>query len=142
MARPSVYDADRGERALRSFAGGATRSQVAADAGVGLRTLHEWLARGRSGDPELRDWSRRFDAIAELRRRARVAEYWRRYREESRERWRKFNASREAWWLRRLGPEEFWRRRLCWLASHGHDVAFVRTFDQLRAEGFRTNDTP
>jgi hypothetical protein len=96
---------------------------AAMTAGVGLRTLAEWLAKGRAGDPALAGWVREIEAAERLADRRRL--HARRDRElaAAKERWQRFKAGREQWWLEQLGEVEFWRRRVGWLVAEGRTRA-------------------
>src|SRR5689334_10921267 len=104
MARPTTYDEARGRAVLGRMMLGDSRRDAAKAAGVCLRTLQGWLARGRAearrGDQgPLAGFARRFDRVAEARRRAAVEAWWGRHHARASERWRRFKAARERWWL-------------------------------------------
>lgn len=86
---------------------GEPRHRIADRAGVGLRTLQEWLARGRAGEPPFAAWAEAFEkATIEGRRPRREARY-EREQAAARGRWQRFKAAREGWWRERLGPAAF-----------------------------------
>ncbi len=139
MARPSKFNPDRGRVIVAALLDGQPRRASAAAAGVGLRTLAAWLARGRAGDPALAEWVRQAAAAERAagdRRRAALRE---RYDAAAKERWRRFKAARESWCIEQVGPVAFWSRRLQWLAANGKDRAYAATVAKLRAEGFGIN---
>jgi hypothetical protein len=137
MARPTKFNIARAVRIIERVRDGKRREDAAAAEGVGIRTLQDWLRRGRSGEWPFSVFSRCFEDAAETARRRRLDESWRRYRAESKARWQRFKAARQGWWLERLGPERFWTRRLQWLWDKGHEDAYWRTLAQLEAAGFR-----
>ena len=51
MARPTKFNPDRGRVIVGALLAGQGRRAAVEAAGVGLRTLAEWLAKGRAGDP-------------------------------------------------------------------------------------------
>jgi hypothetical protein len=117
--RPSKFNAELGRELVRLALSGdhPNRVTIARAAGIGTRTLHEWLAAGRDGRETFAGWVETFEeAEAEARgiRRARRRE---RREERDKARWLAFRASRADWWLRKLGPARFWSRRLQWLAD-------------------------
>src|SRR5262245_19383860 len=137
--RPTKFTAELGREILALTRQGVSRKVIAGQVGVGLRTLQAWLAKGRAGDPPLRDWA---EQVTKAWLRAHQEHIWStipKRRAEGRDRWLRFRASREAWWLERLGPVEFWRRRLNWLVSKGpsHEAALRQAVERLRAQGFR-----
>ncbi|MEW4568520.1 hypothetical protein AB1L88_11705 [Tautonia sp. JC769] len=140
--RPTKFSAELGETIIDLLRQSVPRREIAARVGVGWRTLQEWLRRGRAGEEGFSTWAERFDLVAGLIREQRIEESWQRQEAESKERWQRFKAARQRWWLERLGPCEYWRRRLGWLASRGRWVAYHRTIERLREEGFRINDAP
>ena len=140
--RPTKFSPELGAEILRLLAAGRSRAEIAEAVGIGKRSLQDWLARGRDGEPPFAAWADRFDATMEVVRRRRIRANWQRYDAASKERWQRFKAAREEWWKERLGPAEFWTRRLAWLASRGKWAAYHRTIERLRAEGFRINATP
>jgi transposase len=140
--RPSRFSDRIAADALAYVAGGFTRREIAERCGIGLRTLQDWLARGRAGEPALATWAARYDAIARAVRADRVRQSYERRRAADRERWRRFKASREGWWLRRLGPARFWTLRLNWLLEHGKYDAYRRTVARLEGQDFRTFRAP
>jgi hypothetical protein len=145
MARPSKFSPERGRVIVGAVASGADRKAAAEAAGVGLRTLAEWLARGRASDPatdDLAEWVELFEAAKRVARRRRARVRHERERAEAVERWQRFKAARERWWKDQLGECEFWRLRLVWLADRGKSRAFDATVARLRAEGFGIVDTP
>jgi hypothetical protein len=142
MARPTKFNPDQGQVIVEALRSGLGRRAAVEAAGVGLRTLAEWIAKGRAGDPAFRPWVAQVDQAEGVARRRRVNAQWARYRIEGRERWKRFGASREAWYLEKLGPARFWSRRLQWLADHGKGQAYAATVAKLEAEGFRINRTP
>jgi hypothetical protein len=142
MARPTKFNPDRGQMIVEALRSGIGRRAAVGAAGVGLRTLAEWIAKGRAGNPAFRPWVVLLDEAEGVARRRRVDAEWARYRVEGRERWQRFRASREAWYLEKLGPVRFWSRRLRWLADHGKERAYAATVARLEAEGFCINRTP
>ncbi|CAN5697625.1 hypothetical protein BH23PLA1_BH23PLA1_33070 [soil metagenome] len=72
MPRPTKFTPEIGESILRLVAEGVPKTRIAPRVGVGLRTLHEWLERGRSGEPAFEEWAARFDVKSERVRRQRV----------------------------------------------------------------------
>jgi len=137
MARPSKFDSDRGRVILGALIEGRGRRAAAESAGVGLRTLAGWLARGRAGDPAFSEWARLVGVAEGVANRGRCDARYERETAAAKERWRRFKAAREAWHLDKLGPSLFWSRRLKWLAARGHTRAFAATVARLEAEGFR-----
>lgn len=142
MARPSKFNLERGRVIVEALATGQSRPAAAKAAGIGFRTLGDWIARGRSGDPAFGAWLRQLDAAETCSKQRRVEAWWDRYRVSSKERWQRFRASREAWWLEQLGPLEFWKRRVGWLVTTNRTRNLGAAVVQLRAAGFRINRTP
>jgi hypothetical protein len=112
------------------------------EVGIGVRTLAEWLARGRAGQTPFAGWVGAFEAAEEHERRTYCDWRWKQERARAKERWQRFKAQRIQWHLETIGPEEFWRRRLIWLLGQGKTRAFEATAAWLVAEGFRMKDTP
>ena len=134
MARPTKFNPERAGAALGLARAGEPRPRIAAGAGVGLRTLQEWLARGRAGESPFAAWSDAFDEATIDGRRPRREARYEREQVAARVRWQRFKAAREAWWRERLGPANFWQRRVEWLAAHGKRRALAQAFDTIRAE--------
>jgi hypothetical protein len=122
---------------VRALLAGQGRRASAAAAGVGLRTLAEWLAKKRAGDRALAEWVRQVEAAEQVVNRRRWDARWDRETAAAKERWQRFKAYREAWYLDQFGSCEFWRRRLQWLAAEGKTSAYAATVARLQAEGFR-----
>jgi hypothetical protein len=135
--RPTRFTPDLAIELICLVDDGMSRKAAAARVGIGERTLHDWQARGRRGDPTFQFWMSELEAAAVRASRRRCREAWRRYDANAKQRWREFKHSRERWWLDRLGPEEFYRRRLNWLAEHGKWEAYGRLVMALEARGFR-----
>jgi hypothetical protein len=142
MARPTKFNPQRARSALLLVKGGEPRQWVARGAGIGRRTLQEWLARGRAGEEPFAAWSKEMDEATRAARRRQVQETYEREDARAKERWQRFRATREDWWLAQLGPAQFWRRRVAWLAANGKTRALGRTIRRLRERGFRTDHTP
>ncbi|CAN5827695.1 hypothetical protein BH23PLA1_BH23PLA1_29530 [soil metagenome] len=141
MPRPTKFTPEIGESLIRLVSAGVPKTKIAPLAGVGLRTLHEWLERGRRGEPAFQKWAARFDDETERMRRRRVNARFHVEQNEAKARWQRFKAERQRWWLERLGPEVYWTRRIAWLSARGHGQALARTFAHLKARRFRTIDT-
>jgi hypothetical protein len=137
MARPTQFNAEQGWMIIQAIDEGRGRVEAARAAGIGLRTLAEWLAKGKAGDPAFAEWVSEFKAAERFANRLRCNASWARERARSRERYQRFKAARVQWWLDQLGPCEFWSRRLDWLADRGMTEAYDATVARLRAEGFR-----
>ncbi len=123
MARPTKFDFDKWEQIIARMAVGDSREEAARAAGVCLRTLQGWLARGRAERESgrygpLGDFARVFDRVAEFQRRIRVDLASERENARSAERWQRFKAARERWWFERLGPLQFWHQRLNWAIAN------------------------
>lgn len=121
MARPTKFNAERGRIIIEAVAKGQARKAAAEAAGVGLRTLADWLARGRASDPatdDLAEWVLWFEAAERVASRRRRNARIERERIAAAERWQRFKAARERWWMEQLGPVEFWKRRVGWLAAN------------------------
>jgi hypothetical protein len=142
MPRPTKFNPKRARSALLLVKAGEPRQWVARGAGIGRRTLQEWLARGRAGEEPFAAWAKAIDEATRAARRRQIEATYERETARGKVRWQRFKASREGWWLRQLGPDEFWLRRLVWLAAHGKTEALGRTIHQLRERGFRTDHTP
>jgi hypothetical protein len=133
--RPAPYDPAYADRVTHMLAAEFSRVEIAAGLGIGLRTLQDWLRRGRAGEPPYAGFAAAFDIKAGEMRRIRCLIRAAKDREEGRERWRRFMAGREEWWYDHLGPGEFWRRRLDWLIARGYAAEALRTIHELRANG-------
>jgi hypothetical protein len=142
MARPTKFNPDRARIIVRVIREGGGRDCATMMAGVGLRTLAEWLAKGRAGDPALVEWVKEFEAAEQTERERRCAWQYEQESVKAKERYQRFKAQRLQWHLDQLGPREFWSRRLHWLLANGKTRTFVATLDKLRAEGFGMNVTP
>jgi hypothetical protein len=137
MARPSKFNPERGQVIVKVLAECGGRDCAAMVAGIGLRTLTEWLVRGRAGDPAFAEWARQAEEAEELARRRRAASRKARECAASRARYQRYKAARAPWWRDHLGEEEFWRRRLEWLRDRNMTRAFAATVARLAADGFR-----
>ncbi len=140
--RPTRFTEDLAVELVCLVDDGMTRKTAAARVGIGERTLHDWQARGRRGEPAFHFWMTMLEAAVDRARRRRCREAWKRYDARAKERWREFKQSRERWWLDRLGPEEFYKRRLNWLAEREKWEAYGRLVTDLVARGFRVVVTP
>jgi transposase len=140
--RPTRFTPDLAIKLICLVDDGMTRKAAAARVGIGERTLHDWQARGRRGDPDFRFWMSELEAAADRARRRRCREAWKRYEARAKERWRELKQSRERWWLDWLGPQEFSKRRLNRLVERGKWEAYGRLVTDLAAWGFRVLVTP
>ena len=131
MARPTKYDPTIARLIVARVALGATRGEAADAAGIALRSVQYWLARGRSGEAPFDGFAERLDSAADQVRRAKVRARYGREIEISKERWQTFKASRERWWLDRLGPLAFWTRRLSWCEAKGRDHGRTRALGEI-----------
>jgi transposase len=131
MARPSQFDQRTGRLIIAHVAVGATRGEAADAAGVALRAIQYWLARGRRGEPPFEEFAARLDRAADRVRRAKVAASYERNAEISKGRWQVFKVSRERWWLDHLGPFEFWARRYAWCRANGRDHGKARALGEI-----------
>lgn len=66
MARPRKLTPALGAEILARVRAGVRRADIADEAGIGYRTLAEWLERGRSGKAGFRDFAHAFDAAQAL----------------------------------------------------------------------------
>jgi len=117
MARPVKFDPALGGRLVVAIASGKSRLEASKDAGICIRTLQAWLARGKESQDGFATWAGEFCAAE---RECASKRRWVRYdreTEEAKARWKGFKEARSRWWLQRLGPVEFWRRRFEWLVS-------------------------
>ena len=119
MARPSKFTAAKAETILAAILEGASQAEAARRAGVGRRTIQEWLAKGRA-ETSGPFWSFafRFGRRSRMAHRRKLRTSWARYHARKAESWQRFRSSREGWWMERLGPRLFWRRRLEWALEH------------------------
>jgi DNA invertase Pin-like site-specific DNA recombinase len=58
MPRPTKFNPQRARSALLLVKAGELRQWVARGAGIGRRTLQEWLARGRAGEETFAEWAK------------------------------------------------------------------------------------
>src|SRR4051812_47824196 len=95
--RPSKFDARMGRELVRLAATGdhPNRLAIARAAGIGVRTLHEWLAAGRVGRAPFAGWVEAFEVAESEAQCARRAERSERKAARDRARWERFRASRE-----------------------------------------------
>jgi hypothetical protein len=101
--RPTKLDDITAKRIIDAIAAGATRAAAAGAAGVHRATLQTWLAKGRDGDEEYRDFhdrTERAEAEAEVAmvgvvRAAALSGTW----------------QAAAWWLERRRPKLYALRR-------------------------------
>jgi hypothetical protein len=135
--RPTRFTFELGVELLGGLDEDLSRRQIATRNGIGLRTLCEWIRRGRRGETLFAWFAQCWDQQERVRRRIRFAAKTAVETENARRRYRKFAESREAWWKERLGPRLFWERRLQWLADRGMHDAYDRTVARLESEGFR-----
>jgi hypothetical protein len=150
MARPSKFNPDRGQTIIKVLAEGGGRDCAAMVAKVGLRTLAEWLAKGRAGDPTFAEWARRAEAAEQAARARYFAWKYEREAERAKESYQRYKAARVQWWRDQLGEVGFWRQRVAWLVANGKTRKLRTAVLQLqvalerarRAEGFRTKATP
>ncbi|HEU5116236.1 MAG TPA: helix-turn-helix domain-containing protein [Isosphaeraceae bacterium] len=134
MPRPSLYTAARAETILAAILEGASQAEAARRAGVGRRTLQDWLAQGRSDRTgALGPFALRLDLRAEEARRRRIRAYWARYQAARAESWQRFRAGRQDWWRTQLGDREFWRRRLVWGLAKGREFTIRQAREKLAA---------
>lgn len=149
MARPSKFNPDRGQTIINVLAEGGGRECAAMVAEVGLRTLAEWLAKGRAGDATFAEWARQAEAAEQAARRRYLAWKYAQEAERAKERYQRFKAARVQWWRNRLGDVGFWQRRVAWLVANGKTRKLGAAVLQLqvalerarRAEGFRIKST-
>lgn len=132
MARPTKYDPTIARLVVAHVALGATRGEAADAAGIALRSVQYWLARGRRGEAPFDGFAERLDSAADAVRRAKVRARYEREHEVSKERWQAFKASRERWYLDRLGPLAFWTRRLSWCEARGRDHGKARALGEIQ----------
>jgi hypothetical protein len=137
VGKPSRFTGEIGEEAVRLAAAGLTLKAIAGQIGVGERTFHEWLARGRAGDPSFSTWARRVMGSARMVRDERRSARWLREADASEERWRRFKAAQTAYRIEQLGEAVFWRNRLEWLSSRGKHRAYDRTLALIRSRNIR-----
>jgi hypothetical protein len=142
MGRPNRFTYLVSEDLVWLVHGGLSLRAAAAEAGIGLRTVHDWLAAGRAGHPAFAPWAARMAWALEKGRRRRLLLACLRDQARARASWQAFLAGRETWWLERLGPCEFYRRRLEWLKARGHWDAFNRLVAELESRGFRIVQAP
>lgn len=133
MARPTKFDPAKAERILALILAGTPRTRAATEAGLAVRTVQLWLARGRRGEKPFSAWSERLDEASDAVRRAKVRARYKREAVEAKDRWQAFKAARQRWWLDRLGPVEFWSRRFEWCQSMGRTQSASRSLRELRA---------
>src|SRR4051794_33072689 len=131
--RPSRFTEDVAIELVCLVEEGLSRKAAAARLGIGERTLHDWQARGRRGEPEFAFWLSMMDGAAARARRRRCLRAWERYDARAKERWQEFKRARERWWLERLGPVAFYILRLSWLAERGKWRACERLVADLKA---------
>jgi hypothetical protein len=135
--RPTRFTFELGVELLGGLDLDLSRRQIATRNGIGLRTLCEWIRRGRRGETLFAWFAQCWDQQARLQHLRRRAAKTAASMQAERRRYRKFARSREAWWKERLGPREFWERRLQWLADRGMHDAYDRAVAQLETEGLR-----
>jgi hypothetical protein len=141
MARPTKFNAAIAARTLDVLSSGCGRDCAARIAGISPRTLANWLARGRAGDPAFASFAERVDAAQEKYRRLRVGMTHLREAARRREHYPIYKAQRVAWWRARLGEEAFWQA-----SSGGCETTVVtrRRIDsrrELRREAIRDRST-
>lgn len=95
MARPTKYSAKRRDAIVAAVAVGCTREQAALAAGIGERTLYEWL----KDKPQLAQALEKAEAAGVLSRLARI---------QTAAKGGAWQA--DAWWLERKFPEQWGRR--------------------------------
>lgn len=131
MARPTKFDPKIASLVLAHVEAGATRGKAAKLAGISLRAVQYWLARGRMGVAPFDAFAKHLDHAADRVRRDKVRARYEREAEASKARWQVFRAARERWWLDRLGPTAFWVRRYEWSHARGKDQAKARAMNEL-----------
>jgi transposase-like protein len=94
--RDTKYDAERAAIILKVISRGNTRANAAEQAGIGERTLREWVARGKKGDPTFAAFSAALK-MAERKAEGRMVGV---IRKAGRTNW-----TAAAWWLERKFPE-------------------------------------
>jgi len=70
--RPSKFDVPVVSALIAAKRKGATDADAARQAGVNLRTLGEWLAKGRTGSEEFHAFARGFDQAVQSYRKEKV----------------------------------------------------------------------
>ena len=133
MARPTKFDPRIGRLIVAHVAVGATRDEAAERAGVSLRAVQYWLARGRRGEDPFATFAKHLDRAATDASRVKVAARHEREREADKGRWQGYKAAQERWWLACLGPVAFWSRRLAWCQDNGRDRGAARAREELMA---------
>ncbi len=104
MARPTKFDPLIGRLIVARVAAGATRGEAATEAGVALRAVQYWIARGRKGEAPYEAFAKALDASADAVRINKLAARRCRMEQAGKARGQAFKAAREGWWLDRLGP--------------------------------------
>jgi hypothetical protein len=132
--RPTRFGFDLGVELLGGLDQDLNRREIAARSGIGLRTLTEWIRRGRRGETRFAWFASAWDQQERARRRIRFRIKAAASQAAGRRRWREFADSREAWRKEKLGPREFWRRRLKWLADRGMDSSFAHAVAEMEQE--------
>jgi hypothetical protein len=97
--RPSRFTEDVAIELVCLVDEGLSRKPAAGRLGIGERTLHDWQARGRRGEPPFAFWLGMMEAATVRARRRRCRRAWERYDAQAKERWQEFNrvASAGGW---------------------------------------------
>src|SRR5262245_10558711 len=109
MGRPSKFTLERAATIASLIAVGTSAEEAAAEVGIGPRTLHDWLARGRAGEPEYAKFLKAYEVAVET-----AAERRGRIRAVKADGQPNRRAKMKAWYRKKLGPAEYWRRRIRW----------------------------
>jgi hypothetical protein len=118
MARPTKLDAGRQARICEALALGVSIEAAAAHAGLSAACVHDWMARGRKGEPrfiEFLEATTRARDAAEVRFAAVVAKAA-----------KEGNESAARWWLERRRPETWARKDAdVHVSTHVHQGAEI-----------------